>query len=82
MSIKVKPLTGSIGASIEGINLNRPVDDATFEELHRAFLEHCVLVYRGQRLEPEAQVAFAKLWFSSDTINTRLNAGTLGCGLA
>jgi taurine dioxygenase len=58
----VIPLTGSIGAAVEGIDLNKPVDDTTFGALHRAFLDRCVLVYRGQRLTPAAQVAFARRW--------------------
>ena len=62
MTLQVIPLTGSIGAAVEGIDLNKPVDDAAFEVLHRAFLDHCVLVYRGQRLTPAAQVAFARRW--------------------
>ena len=60
--LKVTPLTGSIGASVEGIDLNKPVDDATFAALHDAFLTHCVLVYRGQQLQPAAQVEFARCW--------------------
>jgi taurine dioxygenase len=62
MSIQVIPLTGSVGARIEGINLNEPVDGSAFEVLHRALLEYGMLVYRGQRLRPAAQVAFARLW--------------------
>ena len=31
MSIKITPLTGSVGALVEGVNLNEPVDRATFE---------------------------------------------------
>jgi taurine dioxygenase len=62
MTLQVIPLTGSIGAAIEGVDLNRPIDDATFATLHRAFLDHCVLVFRGQRLAPAAQVGFAKRW--------------------
>src|SRR6218665_3150002 len=60
--LKVTPLTGSIGASVEGIDLNNPVDDATFAALHDAFLTHCVLVYRGQQLQAAAQVEFARCW--------------------
>ena len=62
MKLQVTRLTGSIGGAVEGIDLNNPVDDATFETLHRAFLEHCVLIFRGQALAPAAQVAFAKRW--------------------
>lgn len=62
MTLQVLPLTGSIGAEVKGIDLNKPVDEATFEVLHRAFLDHCVLIFRGQRLQPAAQVAFARRW--------------------
>src|SRR6218665_3482675 len=67
-TLKVTPLTGSIGASDEGIDLNKPVDDATFAALHDAFLTHCVLVYRGQQLQPAAQVELARCW--GTTLNT------------
>src|SRR5436189_1583357 len=61
-TMQVIPLTGSIGAEIKGINLNKALDDQTFDELHTAFLENCVLVFRDQGLQPEAQIAFGKRW--------------------
>ncbi len=62
MTIQIKPLTGSVAAAVTGVDLNQPLDDASFEILHRAFLEHGVLVFRGQQLQPAAQVAFARRW--------------------
>lgn len=62
MSIEVKPLTGSVAASVTGIDLNQPVAPEAFNTLHKAFLEHGVLIFRGQHLQPAAQVAFARLW--------------------
>ena len=62
MSLNVIPLTGSIGAVVGGVDLNKPVDKETFEHLHKAFLQHCVLVFRDQGIGPEAQTAFGKLW--------------------
>ncbi len=62
MAIQITPLTGSVGAQVQGVNLNEPVDVTTFEVLHRAFLDAGVLVFRGQRLQPAAHVQFAKLW--------------------
>jgi taurine dioxygenase len=63
MSLQVTPLTGSIGAEVEGIDLKRPIEDATFRELQRAFLDHQVLVFRGQNLHaPAGLLAFGKLW--------------------
>ena len=63
MSLKVTPLTGSIGGSVRGIDLKRPIDAATFEELHRAFLKHQVLIFRDQNLfEAKDLLEFSKLW--------------------
>lgn len=62
MSIKVTPLTGSVGGLVEGINLNEPIKPDDFNALHQAFLEHGVLVFRNQHLEPGAHVKFANLW--------------------
>jgi taurine dioxygenase len=51
-------MTGTIGAEIEGIDL-RDLDDAAFAAVKRTFLQYCVVVIRGQHLEPEPHVAFA-----------------------
>jgi taurine dioxygenase len=57
--IEVKPLSGALGAEISGVDLKR-VDDETFAEIRKAWLEHLVVFFRDQRLTPEEQVAFAK----------------------
>ena len=63
MSLKVTPLTGSIGGSVRGIDLKRPIDSATFAELHRAFLKYQVLIFRDQNLfEAKDLLEFSKLW--------------------
>src|SRR4030095_13359578 len=63
MNLNVTPLTGSIGGSVRGVDLKRPIDPATFEALHRAFLKHQVLVFRDQNVvEPKDLLAFSKLW--------------------
>src|SRR5690242_4769301 len=61
-NVRIQPLTPPIGASVTGLDLNQPVDEATFADLRQAFLNHCVLVFRGAHLGPRAQVEFARLW--------------------
>ncbi len=56
--IAVKPFAGAMGAEIEGVDL-ATLDDATFEELYRAWLRHHVIVLRDQKITPEQQIAFA-----------------------
>lgn len=50
--IEVAPLTPSLGAEVRGVDLSK-IDDATLDEMRRAFLEHLVLVFRDQTLDRE-----------------------------
>jgi taurine dioxygenase len=58
--IDVRPLTGALGAEILGPDLSKPLDDATFAEIHRAFLDHLVIFFRDQSLKPNHILDFAK----------------------
>jgi taurine dioxygenase len=57
--IEVKPVAGALGAEIGRVNLGR-LDDETFEEIKRAWLEHLVIFFRDQNITPEQQIAFAR----------------------
>ena len=60
MSFEIRPLSEALGAEIVGLDLSRPLDDATFAKVHRAHLDHMVLVFRGQRLTPPQHIDFSK----------------------
>ncbi len=57
MGIEVIPLTRHIGAEIRGVDLTRPFDEATRNKVYVAWLEHLVLLFRGQELTQEQFVA-------------------------
>ena len=58
--IEVKPISGSIGAEVTGVDLSREISPALFEQIHAAFLEYLVLFFPGQKvLEPKHLRAFA-----------------------
>lgn len=57
--IEVRPISGCLGAEIVGVDL-ASLDDATFREIHAAWLEHQVVFFRDQTLTPDQQVAFAR----------------------
>ena len=61
-TIRVTPLSGAAGAQIEGVDLSAPIPEAAAQEIHRAFLAHSVVVFRDQNLEPEAQLAFTRIF--------------------
>ena len=58
--LQVRPLSGSIGAEILGIDLSQDLDEATFAAVHRAFLDHLVVIFPDQTLTPEQQIRFAR----------------------
>ena len=59
--IQVVPLAGSLGAEIGGVDL-RHLDDADFAEIHRAWLQHQVIYFRGQTMTPDEHLDFARRW--------------------
>ena len=48
------------GAEVRGIDLSRPLDDASWRELERAFYANQVITLRAQTLTPQQFVAFAR----------------------
>ena len=60
--IQVTPLAGALGAQIAGVDLSRPLSEDVFEDIHRAWLDHHIIYFRGQRLTPDQHLAFARRW--------------------
>lgn len=58
--MEIHPLHPRFAAEITGLDLARPLDAATLEVVHDAFLEHAVLLFRGQHLSPAQQAGFAQ----------------------
>jgi taurine dioxygenase len=58
--LEVRPLSGAVGAEILGINLLNPVSDAQIAEIRKIWLQHSVVFFREQPLEPGAFQAFAQ----------------------
>ncbi len=57
MPLAVEPTGATLGAIVTGVDL-ATLDDATWNEIETAFLEHAVLIFPGQQLSAEAQIAF------------------------
>src|SRR5258708_1149546 len=56
--ISVRQLTSVFGAEISGVDLTR-LDDATFAKIEDAFETYSVLVFPGQNLDDDEQIAFS-----------------------
>ena len=59
MTLETKPLHPLLGVEIIGVDVSR-VDAAAFKRLVTAFNEHSVLLFRGQTISDEEQVAFSR----------------------
>src|ERR671937_1623284 len=57
-ALTVTPIHPVFGARVDGIDLAAPLDATTFRNIHDAFQEYSVLVFPGQRLTDEQQMAF------------------------
>jgi alpha-ketoglutarate-dependent taurine dioxygenase len=58
--IVVKPLTGVIGAEIQGVDLRELLDELTWREVLRAYGEHQVIYFRNQPITHAQHVAFSR----------------------
>lgn len=62
MTLTVEPLDAPVGARITGVDLGRKLDDTAYDTIHRAWLEHQVLVFPHQTMTEEDQIRFTRHW--------------------
>lgn len=58
--VQIRPFDAPLGAEVIGLDLSRPLDERVFARIHRAHLDHHVLVFRDVRISPAQQVAFSR----------------------
>ncbi|HMI97764.1 MAG TPA: TauD/TfdA family dioxygenase [Micropepsaceae bacterium] len=59
LRIEVRPTGAALGAEIRGVDLAR-IGEQDFTDIHRAWLDHQVLLFRGQSLDDEQLIAFSR----------------------
>ena len=59
------PTGAALGAEVRGVDL-RSVDDATFRALYQAWLDHSVVLVRGQQLSDDDLIAFSRRFGTLD----------------
>lgn len=60
MAIQLSYADAPLGHEILGIDLSAPIDDATVAEIEAAYDHYGTIVFRGQHLTPEQQLAFSR----------------------
>ncbi|WP_016950479.1 TauD/TfdA family dioxygenase [Anabaena sp. PCC 7108] len=59
-NIEIEPVAGRIGAKIQGVDLSANLGDDIINEIRKALVEYKVIFFRGQELDTNGQVAFAR----------------------
>lgn len=59
-SFEIRRLDAPVGAEIVGLDLSKPLNDTDFARIHRAHLDHHVVVFRDQRITPAQHIAFSR----------------------
>jgi taurine dioxygenase len=59
-TIKVNPLSPTIGAEIYGVNLAKPLGNQTFAEIHKALMTHQVIFFRDQVMDWDQHKVFGR----------------------
>lgn len=62
MTISITPMAGAMGAEISGVNLGQDLSNQARDAIHRAFLDHRMIYFRGQDLTAEQQVGVARIF--------------------
>jgi taurine dioxygenase len=56
----IQKLSPVLGAAVTGLDLRQPLNEQTKRAIYDAFVEHHVLCFRDQHLDPEQQIAFTE----------------------
>ena len=70
-TLTIQRLGHACGARVTGVDLSKPVAAADLEAIRKAWLEHLVLVFPGQKLGPESLVAFTRNFGELDDYATQ-----------
>ncbi len=57
--LEVEPASSTIGAIVHGVDL-ATLNDETFTDIKRVWLDYCVIFLRNQNITPDQQIAFAR----------------------
>ena len=61
ITLDVRPVAGALGAEVRGVRVGA-LNAHEFEAVRAALLEHLVLFFPDQHLEPDEHIAFANWW--------------------
>ncbi|KQW63957.1 TauD/TfdA dioxygenase family protein [Variovorax sp. Root411] len=57
---EVRPFDAPVGAEIIGLDISKPITTKDFIRIHRAHLDHHVVVFRNQQITPQEHIDFSR----------------------
>jgi len=57
---EVRPFDAPVGAEVVGLDISKPINTEDFTRLHKAHLDHHVLVFRNQQITPQEHIDFSR----------------------
>jgi len=66
-ALKISPVAGALGAEVSGIDVSRELSEQQKAVLQQAFVEHHVLFFRDQKLDPHQHLQFTRVFGEPDT---------------
>ncbi len=66
MALRLRRLSYPLGAEVCDIDVTAPMSESQFGEIYRAFLDHCVLLFRDQNISREEHIAFSRRFGALD----------------
>ena len=76
MTITVTPIDATLGAVVTDVDLANFTEDE-WSDIHAAFLRHGLLVFPGQKLDEQAQGAFAMRFGNIEQLSPEQKGGTV-----
>jgi taurine dioxygenase len=67
MPLSLRPLSHALGAEVQGVDLGKPLSNSEFDQIHQAFLDHNILLFRDQEITREQHIAFSRRFGDLDT---------------
>ena len=58
--MKLRRLSNALGAEIQGVDLGKTLSNSEFDQIHQAFLDHGILLFRDQEITREQHIAFSR----------------------
>lgn len=62
MEVQFRPLDDTIGAEILNVDITRSMDVDTYRQVRQIWLDHCIVLFRNQHLDPDQLAAFGRQW--------------------